>query len=169
MRYRLLGCESDLAASPDSHDVTQHADELLAGQVVTVLYEIVPSRASLVAALDDPPLKFPRPKKEPTEGARGSELLALSLRYQLPQEQEIRWQEYAVRDSGKRFGEASPDFRFAAAVASFGIALRNSANFGTLSLKSVEEIAAAALGEDPGGRRAEFLDLVRRAEQLRAP
>ena len=49
----------------------------------------------------------------------------------------------------------------------FGPPLRDSPYRGQATLKGVEEIAASALRDDPGGYRAEFLDLVRGAEQLR--
>jgi DNA-directed RNA polymerase specialized sigma24 family protein len=75
--------------------------------------------------------------------------------------------ELAARDSGESFSTASADFRFAAAVAAFGMVLRDSAHKGSASLAAVEEYAAGALGRDPNGHRAEFLDLVRRAKEVR--
>lgn len=46
--------------------------------------------------------------------------------------------------------------------------LRGSDQRGEATLPLVARIAAAALGEDDGGYRAEFLDLVRLAESLGA-
>ena len=74
--------------------------------------------------------------------------------------------ELTARDGGGRFGRASADFRFAAAVAAFGMVLRNSPHRGQATLPAVEEYAAGALGRDPNGYRAEFLDLVRKARNL---
>ena len=62
--------------------------------------------------------------------------------------------------------KASDDFRFAAAVASFGMLLRNSAHCGDATLESVLELAAAGRRNDPHGYRSEFVDMVRRAQQL---
>jgi Ca-activated chloride channel family protein len=45
--------------------------------------------------------------------------------------------------------------------------LRNSEYKGEATLPMVAKIAAGALGPDRGGYRAEFLDLVRKAETLR--
>jgi Ca-activated chloride channel family protein len=45
--------------------------------------------------------------------------------------------------------------------------LRDSEHKGTASLERVEEIAGTAMGSDPGGYRAEFLDLVRKAVTVR--
>jgi Ca-activated chloride channel homolog len=58
--------------------------------------------------------------------------------------------------------------QFAAAVASFGMLLRGSEHAGTGNMAAVAEIAASTLGNDPGGYRAEFVDLVRKAQGLGA-
>jgi Ca-activated chloride channel family protein len=44
--------------------------------------------------------------------------------------------------------------------------LRQSQYRGTSNLAAVEEIASGSLGADIGGYRAEFVDLVRRAQAL---
>ena len=46
--------------------------------------------------------------------------------------------------------------------------LRGSEHRGTGNLAAVAEIAGGALGDDPGGYRAEFVDLVRKAQSLGA-
>ena len=58
------------------------------------------------------------------------------------------------------------DFRFAAAVAAFGMVLRDSPNRGDADLAKVLEWAKASLSDDPGGHRAEFLQLVGKAHAL---
>ena len=58
-------------------------------------------------------------------------------------------------------------WKFAAAVAGFGMVLRNSPYRGGTTLSDVLAWGGAALGDDPGGARAEFLDLVHRARDLR--
>jgi Ca-activated chloride channel family protein len=45
--------------------------------------------------------------------------------------------------------------------------LRDSEHKGTATFPLVAEIAGSALGRDQGGDRAEFLDLVRKAESAR--
>ena len=44
--------------------------------------------------------------------------------------------------------------------------LRDSEHKGSATLAAVEEIAGAALGDDPKGYRSEFVDLVRRARKI---
>jgi Ca-activated chloride channel family protein len=60
----------------------------------------------------------------------------------------------------------SGDFAFASAVAGFGMLLRDSPHRGSLTYRAVRELAAPALGDDPDGYRAGFLELVRAAERL---
>ncbi|MCB1232839.1 MAG: DUF3520 domain-containing protein, partial [Verrucomicrobiae bacterium] len=66
----------------------------------------------------------------------------------------------AVKDDGKNFKAASEDFRFGAAVAGFGMLLRDSPHRGKIGFKRVEKIAKDSLGPDPYGERAEFVKLV---------
>jgi Ca-activated chloride channel family protein len=74
--------------------------------------------------------------------------------------------EFPLIDGGNAFGEASPDFQFAAGIASFGMLLRDSEHRGTATYDAVLEIATAARGSDAHGYRAELLEMVRRAKSL---
>ena len=67
-----------------------------------------------------------------------------------------------VRD----IGEASADFRFSAAVAGFGMILRDSENAGNFDLNRVVNMAKSAKGEDEDGYRGEFIRLVQAARDL---
>jgi Ca-activated chloride channel family protein len=60
------------------------------------------------------------------------------------------------RDDGARGNE---NLRFAAAVAEYGMLLRNSEYKGQSSWENVLTLARQNLGSDPGGYRAEFLRL----------
>jgi Ca-activated chloride channel family protein len=92
----------------------------------------------------------------------------LKLRYKEPDGQTSKLLEYPLKDRGGQFNTASRDLQFAAAVASFGMILRGSEHRGAANLAAVAEIASATLGNDPGGYRAEFVDLVRKAQGLGA-
>jgi len=169
--YRLLGYENRVMAARDFDDDKKDAGEIGAGHTVTALYELVP--AGEEPALDDggSTLKYQRvaPQQPPTEltdEAQSGELLTLRLRYKEPDGKRSKLLEFVTEDSEKRFGEASPDFQFAAAVVSFGLVLRRSQYAGDLTLSAVEEFAASGLGDDPGGYRAEFVDLVRQVRKL---
>jgi Ca-activated chloride channel family protein len=73
---------------------------------------------------------------------------------------------FAVKDEGKSAESASADFRFAAAVAEFGMLLRRSPYRGSASFANVLDLAEGALGEDKDGYRKQFMELVRQAQAL---
>jgi Ca-activated chloride channel family protein len=60
--------------------------------------------------------------------------------------------------------ESSPDLRFAASAAAFGMVLRDSEYRGDADYAKVVEWARPAVGADPGGHRAEFVRLVEKAK-----
>jgi len=62
--------------------------------------------------------------------------------------------------------KASEDFRFAAAVAAFGMKLRGSPHVGEIKWAEIQDLARGALGKDPGSYRAEFLTLIEKAKTL---
>ena len=62
--------------------------------------------------------------------------------------------------------KASDDFRFASAVAEFGLLLRDSPYKGNARFDAVIERANGAIGADPNGHRKEFVDLARKAKGL---
>jgi len=169
--YRLIGYENRLMTAAEFDDDRKDAGEIGAGHSVTALYEIVPAAPTPLAALES--LKYQQPAtpavpaEQLTDAAKSGELLTLSLRYKLPEADESTLLEVPLLNVHKRFSEASMDFRFATAVASFGMLLRDSQHRGDTSFAAVEEIAAAAIGADKQGYRTEFLDLVRRAAALK--
>jgi Ca-activated chloride channel family protein len=182
--YRLLGYENRALAAKDFNDDKKDAGEIGAGHMVTALYELVPVGAATAAPAANPPsvepLKYQQtdkaaaedkvPDSDPapalTDAAASGELLTLKLRYKEPDGDTSKLIEQPLKDRGGSFNSASKDMQFAAAVASFGMILRNSQHKGTGNLAAVAEIASGSLGEDVGGYRAEFVDLVRRAQAL---
>ncbi|RLS49558.1 MAG: DUF3520 domain-containing protein, partial [Planctomycetota bacterium] len=171
--YRLLGYENRIMAAKDFKDDTKDAGEIGAGHGVTALYEIVPTAAADKSPVVDEPLKY-QPKEtvaaKPAEaadaGPASSELLTLKLRYKEPTGDTSQERVFPLEDTGTTFENASTNLRFAAAVAEFGMLLRGSAHRGEATLAHVTATASGALGTDPGGLRAEFLDLVREAGAL---
>jgi Ca-activated chloride channel family protein len=133
---------------------------------VTALYEI-----ALTDREDDRggrPLKYS--DLTVRDGARRSpELLTVSFRYKPPAESESRLLSVVVKDRNTRFRDASDDFRFSAAVAQFGMILRDSPERGDATMQQVIATATSARGEDLHGYRAEFLRLAEMAELLITP
>jgi Ca-activated chloride channel family protein len=60
----------------------------------------------------------------------------------------------------------SDDLTFAAAVASFGMVLRQSEHRGSATFAQAIALASDAIGEDRGGYRSEFIELMRKAQAL---
>lgn len=164
--YRLIGYEDRLLASEDFNDDAKDAGEIGSGHSVTALYELVPAGQEP----DSSPareLKYQRPAAL-TKAAAGDEWLSLSLKYKLPGDQTSQPAIVVVGSDEKHdVAQASSDLRFAAAVAGFGLLLRDSAYRGNLTYDAVIELATGALGDDVSGRRAGFVELVREAKKLK--
>jgi Ca-activated chloride channel family protein len=178
--YRLIGYENRVMANQDFANDRKDAGEIGAGHTVTALYEIVPVGATLdTEAPNAPTLKYQTvgnaaaqenaPTKADiklTEAAASGELARVALRYKTPEGTESRLIEFTSKSEVTPFSEANADCRFAAAVAAFGMQLRQSSFAGTTTFDAIAEIASSSLGPDPNGHRAEFVDLVRRAKSL---
>jgi len=176
--YRLIGYEGQALKKEDFNKDAITAGDVGAGRTVTALYEIVPVGV-------EPPPGGGALKDQKTEGerreARGerpeagdqktgdlkSEILTVTVRYTPIEGGAGRQLEFPLTDRGATFAEASMDFKFAAAVAGFGLILRDSPLKGDATLAAVEQWAGQGLGPDAGGYRAEFIGLVHQAEKLK--
>ena len=169
--YRLLGYENRALAARDFRDDKKDAGEIGAGHSVTALYEVVLVGDESASGGGAEPLKYqPQPEvQEPVavDPHASKELLTVKLRWKRPDGDTSTLAEVPLADRGAAFGEAPADLRFAAAVAAFGMILRGSDQKGEATLPLVAKIAGGARGRDEGGYRAEFLDLVRKAEAAR--
>jgi Ca-activated chloride channel family protein len=165
--YRLIGYENRLLADRDFNDDEKDAGEMGAGHTVTALYEIVLSETGTRAAPAVDPLKY-QSEREPTAAAAGPELLTLKVRYKRPDAHHSLLLSHAVVDNGQQLEQSSNDFRWAAAVAGFGMLLRGSQQRGDTSLRLVHSLARSALGRDDSGDRKELLELIERAAAVGA-
>ncbi|MEZ0336091.1 MAG: von Willebrand factor type A domain-containing protein [Gemmatimonadales bacterium] len=165
LAYRLVGYENRALRNEDFADDRKDAGELGAGHTVTALYEIVPTGASVAGTAGDlDSLKYQTTQLKP--GASNSdEWLTVQLRYKEPTGTTSRLLSHPVRARGK-LAEPAGDFRFASAVAAFGMVLRESEYRGTATLDQVLALARGAEGEDRDGERAEFVRLVESAKSV---
>jgi len=165
--YRLIGYQNRILAARDFADDAKDAGEVGAGHHVTALYELVPAG---VPPAGEQPLKYQQaaPAQQAAAPAKGSdETLSVKLRYKRPTESTSRLFERGLTDNGAvDASQTSADFQFAAAVAGFGMLLRQSPHKGDLTYAAVLKAATAAQADDPGGYRREFLGLVRKAQGL---
>lgn len=129
---------------------------------VTVLYEIIPAEPA-AAAQGGERLKYQNTGLS-AAAARG-ELLTVTLRHRPPGAEKDLRVEHALADANRPWSKASPDLRFAAAAAGFGLLLRDS---GSLGYDELLRWGREAAGPDPGGERARFLALVEKARALDA-
>jgi Ca-activated chloride channel family protein len=164
--YRLIGYENRMLKSEDFDDDNKDAGEIGAGHAVTALYEIVPSGAAApadLAAVDS--LKYQKPPEQ-SAAADSNELFTLKLRYKFPGQDNSQLLEHVAIDSGLTFEQADGEFQFAAAVAGFGMLLRDSEHRGDWTYDAVQEVAESAVGKDTYGFRKEFVELVAAANAL---
>jgi Ca-activated chloride channel family protein len=169
--YRLLGYENRLLRDEDFADDRKDAGDVGAGHTVTALYEVVPQGVTnTVAVRGAEPLRYGATEPRPAQASR-DELLFVQLRYKRPGEDASRLMRQAVHagDAARAVSAASVDLRFAAAVAGFGMLLRDSEHKGAATPESVLSLARGALGDDAGGHRAEFVGLVERWRRVAAP
>ena len=159
--YRLIGYEDRIMAKEDFNDDTKKAGVIGAGHAVTALYELVPVGVSESKPGVDP-LKYQKPPQT-SSAAHSDELLTVKIRSKEPEKDTSILSEFTVKESKEKFSDASRDFKFAAAVAAFGMALRDSQYKGSANLESALEWAKAGKGDDKHGYRQEFIRLVHRA------
>jgi len=181
--YRLIGYSNRLLEAQDFNDDTKDAGEIGAGHTVTALYEVVPAGVE-VEMPDIDKLKYQQTDGEGEEAgvdasanedaasddadasSMEDELLTVKLRYKRPEGDTSTKIEFPLVDDGGTIDAADVDVRFAAAVAQFGMLLRDSPYKGDASWAQVLDLAESGRGEDSHGYRAEFIELVRKAQGI---
>jgi Ca-activated chloride channel family protein len=163
--YRLIGYENRLLNDEDFNDDTKDAGEMGAGHMVTALYEIVPAGSDeKIPSID--PLKYQGSHKI-TERDYSDELLTIKVRYKKPDGYTSMLLEKPVKESNSEIDGASENLRFAAAVAEFGMILRESEFKGSSTLDGAARLAKSARGEDEDGYRSELIRLILTVKDMR--
>lgn len=157
--YRLIGYENRMLKSEDFNNDRKDAGELGSGHTVTALYEIIPVGVDSEFFQIDA-LKYQTVKVEP--GAVASEeLMTIKLRYKQPDGEVSKLIVHPVIDTNKSLDDTSNNFRWSAAVAAFGMLLRESEYVGKFTFDDVVTMAQGARGQDPEGYRIEFVNMVK--------
>jgi Ca-activated chloride channel family protein len=164
--YRLVGYENRRLKARDFNDDTKDAGEIGAGHTVTALYEIVPPGA--VGDLNNggiDPLKYQRPANSTPAMASvpSNEMMTVKVRYKQPDGNTSKLVTVPVLG---RNNAPARNLGFAAAVAQFGMLLRDSPFKGDASWADVVRLGRSHRGDDRDGYRAEFLRLVDLASSL---
>ncbi len=154
--YRLIGYENRLLNDEDFKDDTKDAGELGSGHTVTAFYEVIPVgvKSDYIKFVDS--LKYSKATINNSD-----ELVTVKFRYKKPEDDKSMLIVKTVMDDNVLFEEASEDFKFSAAVALFGLQLRNSSFIKTKKTSDVIALAKAGRGKDENGYRAEFIRLVK--------
>ncbi|WPQ64668.1 von Willebrand factor type A domain-containing protein [Chitinophaga sancti] len=158
--YRLIGYENRMLAAEDFKDDKKDAGEMGAGHTVTALYEVVPSKD------DDAtyPLKYYQ--MNPSNAYYNEEALTVNVRYKKPKSNSSKVFTQTMRWNSQKVTRIPDDFKMATAVAAFGMLLRNSEFKGKATYEQVLTLAESAKGADKEGYRAEFIQLVKKAQLL---
>jgi Ca-activated chloride channel family protein len=167
--YRLVGYENRLLKKEDFNDDTKDAGELGAGHTVTALYEVILAdnykESKTGKKVDD----LVYQKKKATHLAQTSQdLMTIKLRYKQPKGTKSILMALPVAKDIQPISEASENFRFASAVAGFGMLLRESEFSKDLSYDRVLKLAEGAKGADKEGYRKEFIGMVKNVRSMSA-
>ena len=163
--YRLVGYENRLLNKEDFNNDKKDAGELGSGHTVTALYEIIPVGVESDFIEDVDELKYQQTIKSKKSGLK-NEIMTIKFRYKEPDGNESKLIVHPLLDEKIPYEKTSENFRFATAVAQFGMLLRNSEFKGNATYEKVIRQANAAVGTDKEGYRAEFIKLVQSVQSL---
>jgi Ca-activated chloride channel family protein len=168
--YRLVGYETRALKREDFNNDAVDAGDVGAGHTVTAIYEITPA-SSDTKSVDEPRYPGNRAGAEDTKRPRSrgglEEYGFLKIRYKLPKESKSQLisEPIPLRATAPSSSVAR-DVAFSTAVAGFAQLLRGNGYTGDLSFEDVLRQAQANKGDDRNGHRAEFIELVRKAQSL---
>ncbi|BAY60060.1 von Willebrand factor type A domain-containing protein [Calothrix brevissima NIES-22] len=167
--YRLIGYENRLLQNQDFNDDKKDAGDIGSGHSVTALYEIVPTGIKSDVKLPTvDPLRYQGSGVTQVDNT-SNELMQVKLRYKLPQDSNSQLISQTIQDDDSRNERIpSTNLRFAAAVATFGMVLRDSEYKGNANYDLAIKLATQGKGEDTEGYRGEFIRLVEQSQALSA-
>jgi Ca-activated chloride channel homolog len=160
--YRLIGYENRALRDEEFDDDRKDAGDMGAGHSVTALYEVVPSGVPLdVEIAEAPKRRYTQPLRRP--GGRDGEIATVRVRFQPPTGGASQLIERRVVAGS---AVADDDLRFAAAVAGYGMLLRDSPYKGRIDYRQIAALARASVGADVDGFRRDFVAMVEETERL---
>lgn len=162
--YRLIGYENRLLRNEDFNDDKKDAGDIGAGHSVTALYEIVPAGVAVPSAGKVDDLKYQQKPAPAAAGATG-ELLTVKVRYKEPSGSTSKLLSQPVKAAADK--APSADMQWAAAMAGFGMLLRESPHKGQLTWNQVLAIAVNSTGKDPEGYRKQAVQMIEQAAKLK--
>jgi Ca-activated chloride channel homolog len=156
--YRLIGYENRKLRPEDFKNDEIDAGELGSGHTVTALYEIVPVNINCDYYKPMDATKYS--KVENKGNNYQNELATIKFRYKKPDGDKSIEMVNTIASDSKTLNYASDDFKFTAAVAWFGLNLRDSKLVKNKSLTEIKKLAKEGLTNDDEGYKAEFIRLI---------
>ena len=142
--YRLVGYEKNGQPANNVKSLSKPSTPL----TLTAIYEVEPAAGLRTASPNTHLLNLVVHHKFPNN----TECLHASVQYPVG----------SIPPAGKN----STDFRFASAVAAFGMKLSHATDTDTMPWSAIQQLAASNLGPDADRQRADFANLVQRASRL---
>lgn len=163
--YRLIGYENRMLATQDFSNDKKDAGEIGAGHCVTALYEIIPAGKPVESI---PTVDKPRYQVLGTlsEAAQSNELLIVKLRYKQPEADVSSLLEFPLQKTEGKIQSADTDFQWAAAIAQFGMLLRDSKFKGNTTWDGLLEVATSLAQESKDTYRLQAVEMMQAAKQL---
>lgn len=161
--YRLIGYDNRMLAHEDFKNDKKDAGDVGSGHSVTALYEIVPANSK---EDEDEVGDYKYQNNQNSSAAESNEICTVKLRYKEPKESVSKEISQIVKDENQSFENSSENFRFCAAVAQFGLILRQSEFKGEAKYSDIIQVAKSAKGKDEDGYRAEFIRMCEMADAL---
>jgi len=159
--YRLLGYESRVMNAEDFRDDKKDSGEIGAGHSVVALYEIIPTGNG---AAPDIERRYPTVR---SAGSQAMELGFVKIRYKQPDGDKGIEFAHAMTTRAKATESATPDLRWASAVAEISLVLSQSEHAGSASYAAALRRARAVLPLMPDDKRIEFIGLIERLTTTR--
>ncbi len=156
--YRLIGYESRKLRNEDFTNDAIDAGELGSGHTVTALYEVIPAGVESQFFTPSSELKY---SQNIVSDIFQNELATVKFRYKKPGHEKSIEMVETVKNKRVALNRSSKDFRFATAVAWFGLKLRDSQLITDKETKNIADLAKQGLQNDDDGYKAEFIRLVK--------
>lgn len=161
--YRLIGYENRKLRDEDFANDAIDAGELGSGHTVTALYEIIPIGIKSDYFTPATDLKYSQPTG--TDNQYNYELATIKFRSKKPNEDKSTEIVKVIPNNPLPLQNTSGDYKFSAAVAWFGLKLRDSQLVPNKKTDDIKAIVKQGLQYDPEGYRAEFVRLTDMVKQ----
>ncbi|NOU61025.1 vWA domain-containing protein [Marinifilum caeruleilacunae] len=159
--YRLIGYENRMLNKEEFDNDKKDAGELGSGHNVTALYEIKLAKKKK----RDQKLKYQDTKLN-SKALSKDEIATIKFRYKKPDARKSILMVEEIPMNLNPEQSLSENYRFSAAVAGFGMLLRNSEYKGKCNYKMLIDLAQGSKGNDEEGYRSELIRLMKLAKHL---